>query len=221
VYLDAGGASLHERGWRRETGDAPLRETLAAAVLRLSGWDREVPLVDPMCGAGTIAIEAAAWAARIAPGLSRERLGFERWADHDDAAVRGMKEMRASARAQRRTGGPRVVARDANPRAVQHAAAYAKTAGVSIEVDRQDVRNLAPLDPAGFVVTNPPYGTRLEADEALYGVLAGSLRGMHGHTAAILAGTPAIPRAMRRDADRWWVLYNGPIECRLLVYAVR
>ncbi|HEY1696956.1 MAG TPA: THUMP domain-containing protein [Polyangiaceae bacterium] len=221
VYLDAGGASLHERGWRREAGDAPLRETLAAAVLRLSGWDREQPLVDPMCGAGTIAIEAAAWATRAAPGLSRERFGFERWADHDGAAVRGMQEMRASARAQQRTGGPRVVASDASPQAVRHATANAKAAGVAIEVSRHDVRDLAPLGPAGFVVTNPPYGARLEAGEALYAVLARSLGGMHGHTAAILAGTPAIARAMRREADRWWALYNGPIECRLLVYAIR
>jgi len=82
------------------------------------------------------------------------------------------------------------------------------------------VRDLGPLNPPGWVVTNPPYGERLEADRALYDDLARALRRMHGHTVAILAGTPAIARAMRTEPARWWILYNGPIECRLLVYDV-
>ena len=104
VYLDVGGASLHERGWRARAGPAPLRETLAAAIVRLSGWDRQRPLVDPMCGAGTIAIEAAAWAQRIAPGLSRERFGFERWASHDDARAARDGELARSEAPQPRCG---------------------------------------------------------------------------------------------------------------------
>lgn len=221
LYLDVGGASLHERGWRARAGEAPLRETLAAAVLRLSGWDRQRPLVDPMCGAGTIAIEAAAWSRRVAPGLARKRFGFERWASHDDAEKRGMERLREEARAARLPEGPPVFASDVSPRSVELAAANAKAARVDVTVDRRDVRSLEPLDPAGFVVTNPPYGERLAADEALYGELARAIRRMHGHTAALLAGTPAIGRAMGREPDRWWILFNGPIECRLLVYAVR
>jgi 23S rRNA G2445 N2-methylase RlmL len=220
LYLDVGGASLHERGWRARAGAAPLRETLAAAVLRLGGWDRETPLVDPMCGAGTIAIEAAAWSRRRAPGLGRERFGFERWASHDDAERRGMAAMREEARAAALKAGPPVVARDVDPRAVATARENARAAGVEIVVEAGHVRDLGPLDPPGFVVTNPPYGERLEADAALYDDLARALRRLRGHTAALLAGTPAIPRAMRREADRWWILHNGPIECRLLVYAL-
>jgi len=220
LYLDVGGASLHERGWRAHGGEAPMRETLAAAVLRLSGWDRERPLVDPMCGAGTLAIEAAAWSMHMAPGLARPRFGFERWANHDDATRSRVRELREEARAAPRGSGPVVRASDVDPRSVAQARDNARAAGVEVIVERRDVRDLAPLEPPGFIVTNPPYGERLDVDRTLYGDLAHALRRMHGHTVALLAGTPAIGRAMGREADRWWILYNGPIECRLLVYAV-
>jgi 23S rRNA G2445 N2-methylase RlmL len=113
-----------------------------------------------------------------------------------------------------------VFARDVDPRAVATARDNARAAGVDLVLETALVRDLRPLEPAGFVVTNPPYGERLEADAALYDEMARALRRLRGHTAALLAGTPAIPRAMRRDADRWWILHNGPIECRLLVYAL-
>ena len=226
VYLDVGGASLHERGWRARTGAAPLRENLAAAVVRLSGWDRERPLLDPMCGAGTLAIEAAAWALRVAPGLGRARFGLERWASHDDAERAALRELRESAREARirdgRDGrdGPAVHASDVDEHALARTRENARDAGVHLIVERRDVRSIAPLVPAGTVVMNPPYGERLEADRDLYDDLARSLRGLHGHTVAILAGTPAIERAMRREPDRWWSLFNGPIECRLLIYTI-
>lgn len=224
LYLDVGGSSLHERGWRAKAGAAPLRETLAASVLRLSGWDRARPLVDPMCGAGTLAIEAAAWSRHMAPGLSRKRFGFERWASHDDAERRAMGAMRDEARGAAVREGPPVLACDVDPRAVELARDNARSAGVELVCERRDVRDLAPLEPPGFVVSNPPYGERLAADASLYDDLARALSGMAGHTAALLAGTPAIPgamrRALRREPDRWWLLYNGPIECRLLVYAL-
>ena len=221
VYLDVSGASLHERGWRARAGPAPLRETLAAAVVRLSGWDRQRPFVDPMCGAGTIAIEAAAWVQRVAPGLLRERFGVERWASHDDGERRAVAALRQEARGlkQRAPEAP-VRASDVDPRAVSVAKQNARAAGVDLFRETRDVRDLAPLDPPGFVVTNPPYGERLETDGALYETLSRVARGMHGHTVAVLAGTPAIGHAMKRKPDRWWALFNGPIECRLLVYAI-
>jgi 23S rRNA G2445 N2-methylase RlmL len=221
VYLDVGGMSLHERGWRALAGEAPLRETLAAAILRLSGWDRSSPLVDPMCGAGTIAIEAAAWARKLAPGLGHRRFGFERWASHDDAEQRAMAELRASARAQALPHGPPVLARDVSPRLLELAERNARSAGVELVLERRDVRDLEPTQPPGFVVTNPPYGERLDGDFALYDGMARAFRALRGHTVAVLAGTPAIGDAMRRQPDRFWQLYNGPIECRLLVYTIR
>jgi len=218
LYLDVGGASLHERGWRARGGEAPLRETLAAAILRLSGWDRESPLVDPMCGAGTIAIEAAAWSRRIAPGLSRDRFGFERWASHDATEKDAMRDLRERTRAASVREGPPVMASDVDSLAVERTRSNARRAGVDLVVERRDVRDLEPTGAAGAVVTNPPYGERLEHDDGLYGDLARSLGRMRGHTAALLAGSPAISRAMRRKPQRWWILHNGPIECRLLVY---
>jgi len=221
LYLDVGGGSLHERGWRTQGGEAPLRETLAAAVVRLSGWDRESLLVDPMCGAGTLAIEAAAWSRRMAPGLSRARFGFERWASHDDAERAAMRELRERTRGEALREGPPVRASDVDPQAVERTRANALRAGMDLVIERRDVRDLEPTAPAGVIVTNPPYGERLDHDPTLYDDLAWALGRMRGHSAAILAGSPAISRAMRREPDRWWILHNGPIECRLLVYTIR
>jgi 23S rRNA G2445 N2-methylase RlmL len=218
IYLDVGGAALHERGWRVRPGPAPLRETLAAAILRLSGWDRRRPLVDPMCGAGTLAIEAAAWSRDVAPGLWRKRLGLERWASMDDALRARLAGLRDEARAARKSEGPQVIASDVDPDAVERTRDNARAAGVAIEVRQQDVRGLVPLDPPGVVVANPPYGVRLEGDRVLYDAMAAALGGLRGHTVALLAGSPAVERAMGRPPDRWWILFNGPIECRLLLY---
>jgi 23S rRNA G2445 N2-methylase RlmL len=220
AYLDVGGASLHQRGWRARTGDAPLRENLAAAVVRLSGWDRKRPLLDPMCGAGTLAIEAASWARRIAPGLARERFGFERWASHDEGAKTMLRELREQARDARLRDGPTVRASDLDEDALVWTRENARDAGVDLVVERHDARALVPLVPAGTIVANPPYGERLEAGRDLYDGLARSLRNLHGHTAALLAGTPDIQRSMGREPDRWWILFNGAIECRLLVYGL-
>jgi putative N6-adenine-specific DNA methylase len=221
LYLDVGGGSLHQRGWRSRGGVAPLRETLAAAVVRLSGWDRQHLLIDPMCGAGTIAIEAAAWARRIAPGLARSRFGFERWASHDDSMRGQLRLLRAEAQAAALSQTPaHIVARDTDASSVNLTRRNARAAGVAIVVEKQDVRRLAPAEPDGFVVTNPPYGVRLGHEATLYDELARACWRMHGHTIALLAGSPSIARAMGRRPDRWWALHNGPIECRLLVYLV-
>ncbi|MDP9033392.1 MAG: THUMP domain-containing protein [Myxococcota bacterium] len=220
AYLDMAGESLHARGWRSDGGDAPLRETLAAAVVRLSGWDPKRPLIDPMCGAGTIAIEAASWAERRAPGLSRPRFGFERWASHDESSRTRMRLLRAEAQAAVRVGEAPILAHDIDPRAVARTEANARAAGVALSVKQAPLRALTPLDPPGFVVTNPPYGERLESSPAFCADLARAVRGMHHHHVALLAGNALIGRAMGRDPDRRLVLYNGPIECRLLVYAI-
>ncbi len=190
--------------------------------MRLSGWDRQRPLLDPMCGAGTLAIEAAAWARRIAPGLARDRFGFERWAGHDDATKAGILELRQQARDAQlpANGAPTVHASDVDEHALERTRENARAAGVDVVVEQRDVRTIAPLVPAGTVVTNPPYGERLAADRDLFDAMARSFRGLRGHTVAVLAGAPEIARAMGRDADRWWILFNGSIECRLLVYSI-
>jgi putative N6-adenine-specific DNA methylase len=174
-----------------------------------------------MCGAGTIALEAATWSRNVAPGLGQARFGFERWASHDDVERRAMAGLREQAHDAVKKDGPPVFAYDVDPRVLELAEANARAAGVELVLERRDVRNLEPLHPPGFVVTNPPYGERLDADFALYDGMARAFRSMRGHTVALLAGAAAIGEAMKRRPDKSWQLYNGPIECRLLVYAMR
>jgi putative N6-adenine-specific DNA methylase len=221
VYLDLSGSSLHRRGWRARAMDAPLKESLAAAILRLSGWDRERPLVDPMCGSGTIPIEAALWARRVAPGLSRERFGFERWACHDEAAARRMADLRAEARARIRTECPPIVGSDVDLEALSIARENAAAAGVAVTFRRAGIRDLMPTEPPGMVIMNPPYGERLDASDALFQDLGRAVGRLGGHRVAILAGAPSIVQHIRARAEKGLTVWNGDIECRLLTYEVR
>ncbi len=220
IWLDLAGESLHLRGYRTKIREAPLKETLAAAMLRISGWDRRLPLLDPMCGAGTIAIEAWLWAHDVAPGLSRARFGFERWASHDEPLARALAQLREGARGRMKKEGPRVLGSDVDVRAIEAARANARAAGAHVDFRTLPLADVRPLSPPGFVVTNPPYDERLAADEAFYRDMADALRGLRRHDVAILAGTPAIERAMRMRWTSSTPLWNGKIECRLLRYAM-
>jgi putative N6-adenine-specific DNA methylase len=217
VYLDLAGDSLHRRGYRQLHLEAPLKETLAAACLRLLEWDRRSPLADPMCGSGTLAIEAAMWSRNVAPGLLRERFGFERWPCFGEEARRRMADLRASARAAVLPEGPDVIASDLDPRAVELAAENARRAGVTIVTRRADVRTLAPAA-GGAVVMNPPYGQRLEGGPDLYRALGDLVQRMRGHRVGVLCGDPDLERALRARPDRWQAVWNGDIECRFLVF---
>ena len=217
VYLDLSGDALHKRGYRERTVEAPMKESLAACLLRMSGWDRERPLVDPMCGSGTLAIEAALWSRDVAPGLTRERFGFERWRSFGDAEARDLKEIREAARARVKRAGPPIWAFDADRSAVDAARTNARRAGVDMRVDQRTVDALEPLPTPGHVIVNPPYGERLPADAPLYASMAEAFRRMRGHRIAVLAGSPAAEHALPRRAVKWWIVFNGALECRLLV----
>jgi putative N6-adenine-specific DNA methylase len=218
VYVDLSGQPLHLRGYRAHPLEAPIKETLAAAVVRFSGWDRRTPFIDPMCGSGTIAIEAAMWAANIAPGLRRRRFGFERWAMHDDEAAAAVQRLRDEARAAARSDVPVVLASDVSREAVQATLENARAAGVAVRVERRSVEGVSPLGPAGALVTNPPYGERLQDEEGLYERLGRVVAAMPGHRVAILAGTPRIEPAIPLAPHKRRTLLNGAIECQLLVY---
>ena len=220
VYLDLAGASLHRRGWRENAMAAPLKESLAAAILRLSGWDRDSPLVDPMCGSGTLAIEAALAARQIAPGLARERFGFERWACHGDAAKKRMTSLRLQTHAKIRKEQPRIVGSDIDVAALTVARDNAAAAGVNVEWRRASVRDLAPQDPPGVVVVNPPYGDRLDVPPELHRDMARAFERLSGHRVVILAGAPSVVREMRLRPVKSHAVWNGDIECRLLTYEV-
>ncbi len=219
VYLDVSGESLHRRGYRTRIGGAPLKETLAAALVRMCGWDGKSPFVDPMCGSGTLAIEADLFARRIAPNILRKRFGFERWASHTDELGKRMRELRDTARARVKSEGPEIRGSDHDPFVVDLArenGGVARSLAVFTVAPLADLRTTAPSQ----ILLNPPYGERLEADEQLYREMADVLRAQTGCEVGILSGTPAIEQAMRMRWTRSLPVWNGPIECRLLTYSM-
>jgi 23S rRNA (guanine2445-N2)-methyltransferase / 23S rRNA (guanine2069-N7)-methyltransferase len=231
VSFDLSGESLHRRGYREETGPAPLKETLAAAVLLRAGW----PLIaraaggflDPLCGAGTLVLEAAAMAADVAPGLGRARFGFSGWESHDPGT---WQRLVVEARERRERGLAAVSSpirgTDLEGRAVQAARSAADRAGLASIVDFET----GPLDdarppgnhPGGLLATNPPYGERLgdpERSLEVYSTLGEVLRRRFGGwKAAVLAAEGRHLGAMRLHAYKTNRLYNGPIAVLLGLY---
>jgi 23S rRNA G2445 N2-methylase RlmL len=215
LTLDASGAGLHKRGYRTLVGAAPLRETLAAALVLLSFWRPERPLVDPFCGSGTIAIEAALIGRRIAPGRSRS-FAAEAW---PWLAKRFWKTAREEARDAEAASLPeRIIATDLDVDALGLARNAAAGAEVSADVHFQQ-RAFADLQSSktyGCVISNPPYGERLgtasELDQ-LYRSFPKVLAGLPTWSYFILTAYPGFERVMGREADRRRKLYNAQIEC--------
>jgi 23S rRNA (guanine2445-N2)-methyltransferase len=222
LALDLAGEPLFKRGWRLAQTQATLKETLAAAILRACGYDGKRPLIDPMCGSGTLAIEAALIAQNHAPGVHR-RLGIERWVSFDATLRADLLRMRDEARRGVRRGAPPVFARDRDPDAIRATQVNVKRSGLPIQVQQADARELAPLDPSGFIVVNPPWGKRLEGGgrqrlKTFFWQLGQAWRGLHGHRLAVLAGGPEFESAFgMRPASRR-PLWNGPVRCTLLTY---
>ena len=224
LSLDVSGEPLFKRGYRREPTRASLKETLAASVLLAAGYDGG-PLHDPMCGSGTLAIEAGLLAKRRAPGLGRT-FGAERWPTFGPAGRKLLGDLRVKLRDDEAEGMPSIVASDRDPEAVRAATLNAQRARLPIVPFEADARELAPLDPPGWVVINPPYGERLEAGgrknlKTFFWQLGQAWRRLEGHRIAVLAGGPEFESAfgLRPVARRR--LYNGPILCELLVYDLR
>jgi len=218
LYLDHAGSPLHLRGYRKAHGDAPLKETLAAAVIRLAGFDRERPVLDPMCGSGTLLIEAALWAAGRAPGLLRERFGFERWASHGERERRLMAELREGARGAPANALPVFAGSDIDPVVLQSARDNAQRAGVEIELSQRSVVDARPSSAHGLLISNPPYGERLESSNDLPRILARLVDRFPDHHAGLLmASEQNLARTRRKP--RLYSLFNGDIACSLRVYA--
>jgi 23S rRNA G2445 N2-methylase RlmL len=221
VGLDLAGDSLHARGYRVAQTPAPIRETLAAALLLAARFGGERPLVDPMCGSGTIAIEAALLACRIAPGR-RRRFGFQRWprlGDDERAAFRLMLE-EADARALPRA--PLTIAgSDREPDAIGAARKNAVAAGVasSIAWNVADAREVTASDPPGVIVSNTPYGERLAAQglQTFFRAFGARLRTLDGHTAYLL-GSDVMTRSLGMRPTWSRRLMNGPIPVTLQRY---
>jgi putative N6-adenine-specific DNA methylase len=225
ISVDASGALLHRRGYRQAVAKAPLRETLAAALLLAAGWRGDRSLLDPMCGSGTIAIEAALLARRIPPGLANPLLeprayAFQQWPLHDDAAWRDVVDA-ARARVLSSTDVP-VFASDRDAGAVGAAHSNAERAGVAsnIRFTRASLSAVEPPPGAGHLVTNPPYGTRIGARRALrplYAALGRLARErLPDWTVALLAADGWLADATGLDLEELLATRNGGIAVRLL-----
>ncbi len=228
--IDLSGESLHRRGWRDAGVAAPLKENLGAALLLRCGWaaiaEAGGAFVDPMCGSGTLPIEAALIAADRAPGLTRDYFGFLGWGGHD-AALWGTLKDAAAARAAASSWPPgRIFGSDHDSRAVEVARAAIKAAGVAhlVRIDHKPLAHArAPL-PSGLMVVNPPYGERLgdlDSLRLLYAELGLVLREhFSGWHVGLLTGNAGLGRELKLEARRTHRLFNGPIEVRLLRFEV-
>ncbi|MBS99051.1 MAG: bifunctional 23S rRNA (guanine(2069)-N(7))-methyltransferase RlmK/23S rRNA (guanine(2445)-N(2))-methyltransferase RlmL [Oceanospirillaceae bacterium] len=231
VAVDLSGESLHRRGYRQEAGAAPLKENLAAAVLMRAGWqDSAYPaLLDPMCGSGTLLIEAALMRADVAPGLLREHFGFQFWLGHRAEVWNSLLD---EARQRRAAGAnvpvPDYIGYDADDAVLQRARQNARRAGVDglIRFKQQELARLTGLDRVepGLVLTNPPYGERLGEESELMFLyqLFGQLLHKHfaGWRVGVFTGNPELCKVMKLRADKQYRLFNGTIPSQLLLFQV-
>lgn len=232
LSLDLAGDSMHQRGYRLEGSRAPLKETLAAAILMRALWpalaSEGAALLDPMCGSGTLLIEGAMMAADIAPGLMRDGFAFTRWPGHDAAAWDALLDEARERRDRGLCALGSIRGYDHDPGAIRSAIANLERAGLAgqVHVERRELADCRPGRPQdrGLVVVNPPYGQRLGADAdlaGLYADLGAILRGrFQDWRAAVFTGNPDLAKGMGIRAHRIHALFNGPIECRLLHFEI-
>ncbi|HET6490948.1 MAG TPA: class I SAM-dependent RNA methyltransferase [Syntrophales bacterium] len=222
VWLDTSGEPLSRRGYRKIPLEAPMQETLAAAVILATGWDGKGPFVNPMCGSGTLAIEGALIASGQAPGILRENFGFMHLLGFDRPAFERQREELKKA-AHRKAAG-RIVATDIRPEAVEAARQNAGTAGVEhlIEFAACDFRETAVPEGEGVIVLNPEYGERM-GDAGKLGDVYKSIGDFFksrcmGYRGYIFTGNLDLAKKIGLRTKRRIPFYNGPIECRLLEY---
>ena len=221
LYLDTTGEPLFKRGRRIAQGEAPLRENLAAGILRLAGWRPGVPLLDPMCGSGTFLLEAAEMALDIAPGSGRP-FAFEKLKNFDQ---RRWRELSRQAAARRKPRAPLpIYGSDLSVEALKSASANLAAAGLEqvVSLKRANVLEISAPATAGVIVTNPPYGVRLGEQQELaefYPKLGDALKkNFSGWRAYILSADMRLPKLIRLAASKRTPLFNGPLECRLFEY---
>jgi putative N6-adenine-specific DNA methylase len=221
LYLDTSGEPLFKRGQRVATGDAPLRENLAAGILRLSGWSPGIPLLDPMCGSGTIVMEAACMALDIVPGLGRH-FAFEKYQNFDVLAWRELVRRRTASR--KPCVALPIYGSDIDGKIVKAAQANLAGAGLDqvVSLKRADVLELSAPAKEGIIVSNPPYGVRLGEQQALaefYPKLGDVLKKQFtGWRAYFLSADMQLPKLIRLASSKRTPLFNGALDCRLFEY---
>ena len=221
LYLDTTGEPLFKRGRRLATGEAPLRENLAAGILLLAGWVPGTPLLDPMCGSGTILLEAAHMALDIAPGLGRH-FAFEKFKNFD--ARRWRELLQQSAARQKPRAPLAIYGGDLSGDVLKAARANLMASGLEkiVSLKRADVLEISAPAQEGIIVTNPPYGVRLGEQQALaefYPKLGDVLKKQFsGWRAYLLSADMRLPKLIRLAASKRTPLFNGALECRLFEY---
>ena len=221
VYLDTSGEPLYKRGFKYASVEAPLKENLAAGILRLAGWQPGVPLLDPMCGSGTFLLEAAMMAHHIAPGLER-KFGFFRLANFDAAL---WQKLLSEAESRRLPAEPQpIFGSDISPDQVERARQNLAAAGMHecVQLECADLLLRNPPASEGVLVANPPYGVRLEEAErlaAFYPKLGDALKQRFaGWRCYFISADPQMPKLIGLKASKRTPLFNGALECRLLEY---
>ena len=221
LYLDTSGEPLFKRGWRKAPGEAPLRENLAAGIVMLSGWKPQEPFLDPMCGAGTLLVEAAALARGRAPGAKRA-FGFEKLKAFQPKVFADIKAQAEKVEA----AAPTLFGSDSDPKALAMARRNLAEAGVErwVKLEQADVLHRAAPAPAGVLIANPPYGERLgsEADLArFYPALGDALKKRFaGWRCYLFTADLRLPKLIRLSPSARTPLWNGALECRLYEFRI-
>ncbi|WP_440965921.1 THUMP domain-containing class I SAM-dependent RNA methyltransferase [Massilia sp. GER05] len=226
IYLDTSGEALFKRGWREETGDAPLRENLAAGLLRVAGWKPGMTLFDPMCGSGTILIEAAQMVQGIPPG-ARRRFAFEKFRNFN---ARAWQEMKTAIKPNPLPAEPTIFGSDISGDMVAMTRHNLRSAGILFEVPLKQIEAQQvqpPTNEPGLLVTNPPYGERIgvrgdstipqdEMAVGFYQQLSATLKQRFaGWTVYLFTADLGLPKMLRLKESRKTPFFNGALECRL------
>lgn len=225
LAVDTSGDSLFMRGYRLEAGEAPLKENLAAALIMMTGWNKNIPIVDLTCGSGTILIEAAMMAINMAPGIHRKRFGFQRFENYNDDIW--LKVLDSVCENELSELPFSFYGFDVDQKIIQKAKANAKRAGVDhlIEFKKATLSLIKPPCEKGIVIINPPYGTRLGDEDNLrdiYRDLGYTLKThFTGWDVFILSGNKDLIGDLKLKASRKHFVYNGSLECRFLKYSIK
>lgn len=218
LYIDTSGQPLYQRGFRKSSVEAPIRENLAAGILALSGWKSGEPLLDPMCGSGTFLIEAAMIAFNQVPGLKRS-FGFENWKNFDSALLEKIKsEYQAQIKP---LGFSKIYGSDEDLRAIRVTKTNLEQAGlkIAVELSCQNFNDIKAPSKEGVLITNPPYGVRIGEDENLakaYPLWASTMKKkLSGWRTYFLTSDLRMPKLMRLSPSKKTPLYNGALDCRL------
>ncbi|MCX6268006.1 MAG: THUMP domain-containing protein [Bacteroidetes bacterium] len=220
VALDSSGQSLHRRGYRKSTGPAPINEVLAAGLVKLSEWDTMTPLFDPMCGSGTLLIEAAMLAKNMPAGFFREEWGFMKWRDYDEALWEKVKE---DSNAGIKEMKVKMHGADRSDRAIDSARENLRFTSLydDISLEIKTFEDSHPPFEKGFIISNPPYDERLQIEDSLvfYKMIGDTLkRKFAGYTAWFISSDLESIKFIGLRPSRRIPVFNGPLECRFLKF---